>query len=70
MIFKSGHAHTIIHHTLLTLYSEDLIFSSHAIFRVYHNRIMLRPPTPLQVIIHQSTGGRSERTHCQAKMAA
>ena len=43
----------------------DFIFSSCTLFTVYLNRIMLRHPTSR----HQSTGGRSERTQGQAKMA-
>ena len=50
--------------------NSALIFSSCATFTVYPNRIMQRHPTPLQVIIHQSVGMRSERTQCHAKMAA
>ena len=54
---KLENARTIIKHTPLAhiLDTCALTFSSWAIFTVYHK--------------HQSTGGWSERTRCQAKMA-
>ena len=45
----------------------SVIFSSCARFTVYPNRIMLRHPTPLQVIFHQGTGWRFERTRAKQK---
>ena len=69
---KSDYARTIVKHTLLSPYTSHLrlVFGSFALFTAYPNCIMLRYPTPLQVIIHQIAGGRSEIAQGQAIMAS
>ena len=67
---KSDNAHIVIHPLAHILDTCALIFSSCALFCSLSQPHHVTSSLPSLCDNHQSTGGRSERTQCQAKMAA
>ena len=67
--FKWENTHTIIKIHPLTHIPDTwaLIFSSCSLFTVFPQPHHVTASLPSPCDIHQSTGGRSERTQCQAK---
>ena len=65
---KSDYTHTIIHHTPLSPYTKHLC--PDFLYLRPFNKLLLPHLTPVQVIIHQSAVGRSERRKRQARVAA